>query len=98
MIYSLIDLMNLARTRLILGSGYSSYSEVAAHVGGSRGKPLPIMMAGRDFGKIVDKWAGRKRIGGAVVSKDDRERERDGEIAGFAPTSRAIQQYWPIPF
>ena len=26
MIYSLVDMMNLARTRLILGSGYSSYS------------------------------------------------------------------------
>ena len=51
--YSLIDLMNLARTRLILGSGYSSYSEVAARMGGT-GLPsshgLPILMAGRDFG------------------------------------------------
>ena len=38
LLYSLVDLMNLARTRLILGSGYSSYSEVASQVGGSRGK------------------------------------------------------------
>jgi len=51
-IYALVDMMNLAHTRLILGSGYSSYSEVAAHLGGSRGKPLPTFMAGRDFGKI----------------------------------------------
>ena len=31
--YSLIDMMNLARTRLILGSGWSSYSEVAYWLG-----------------------------------------------------------------
>ena len=34
--YSLIDMLNLAGTRLILGSGYSSYSEVAAQIGGVR--------------------------------------------------------------
>lgn len=51
--YSLVDLMNLARTRMILGSGYSSYSEVASRMGGSRGWGLPIRMAGRDFGEIM---------------------------------------------
>ena len=28
MLFSLVDMMNLARTRIILGSGWSSYSEV----------------------------------------------------------------------
>ena len=53
MIYSLVDLMNLARTKLILGSGYSSYSEVAARMGGTWGRALPIMMAGKDFGEEI---------------------------------------------
>jgi len=52
--YSLIDLMNLARTRLILGSGWSSYSEVAAYWGGEGGKPVPMLLSGRDFGSLVD--------------------------------------------
>ena len=53
MVYSLVDLMNLARTKLILGSGYSSYSEVAARMGGTWGRALPIMMAGKDFGEEI---------------------------------------------
>mmetsp|Transcript_13793 Transcript_13793/g.29888 ORF Transcript_13793/g.29888 Transcript_13793/m.29888 type:complete len:436 (-) Transcript_13793:122-1429(-) len=53
MIFSLADMFNLARTRLILGSGWSSYSEVAAYMGGRQGKPVPMLMAGRDFGYIV---------------------------------------------
>lgn len=91
--YSVIDMMNLARTRLILGSGtvpphpnhtpwlarccpaalllvgtllpdlvssyrkppgWSSYSEVAAYWGGKGGKPVPILLSGRDFGSLVD--------------------------------------------
>ena len=51
--YSLVDMMNLARTRLILGSGYSSYSEVAARMGGTWGRSLPILMAGKDFGETI---------------------------------------------
>jgi len=54
MIYSLVDMLNLGRTHLILGSGWSSYSEVAAYMGGMEGRPLPMLMAGRDFGKIDD--------------------------------------------
>ena len=58
MIYSLVDMLNLARTKLILGSGYSSYSEVAARMGGTSGdrlggRGLPILMAGRDFGDTI---------------------------------------------
>jgi len=98
LVYSLVDMMNLARTRQILGSGYSSYSEVAAYLGGTKGKPLPILMAGRDFGEIVDKWAGRKQPGSTGASRDTSEQERDGEIAGFVPTIRSVKQFWPIPF
>ena len=55
MIYSLAMMMNLAQTRLILGSGYSSYSEVAAQMGGIKGRSLPMLMAGKDFGRILSK-------------------------------------------
>jgi len=55
MLYSLVDMMNLARTSLILGSGWSSYSEVAAYMGGVDGRPLPMLMAGRDFGNLIEK-------------------------------------------
>ena len=47
--YAMVDMINLAHTRLILGSGWSSYSEVAAHLGGSGGQPKRVLMAGRDF-------------------------------------------------
>jgi len=52
-VIALVDMFNLARTRQILGSGWSSYSEVAAYVGGERARPVPMLMAGRDFGYIV---------------------------------------------
>lgn len=54
LIYSLADMMNLARTRMVLGSGYSSFTEVATQLGGSQGNPLPSRLAGRDFGRLVN--------------------------------------------
>ena len=98
MLYSLIDLMNLAATRLILGSGYSSYSEVAAHLGGTRGEALPILMAGRDFGAIVE----RRR---STMLRFEPGPENT-DLAGLplmAGTSSQlgmphIQQLWPRPF
>ena len=95
MYYSLADMLNLARTKLILGSGYSSYSEVAAQMGGSKGRSLPILMAGRDFGKIVDRRHGRGK--GAVI-------DEQFDLAGF--TNREadkggpghVRQHWPRPF
>ena len=54
MLYSIVDMLNLGRTKLILGSGWSSYSEVASYMGGDQGMPVPILMAGRDFGAMVD--------------------------------------------
>ena len=100
MVYSLVDLMNLARTKLILGSGYSSYSEVAAQIGGSRGGALPILMAGRDFGTIVE----RRR---SVVRRHTPGTEPESlDLAGFGRDSseephahqRFVQHYWPKPF
>ena len=73
MVYSLVDLMNLARTKLILGSGYSSYSEVAAQMGGERGIGMSILMAGRDFGSIVERRRSRRSraaAAGGEVSTD----------------------------
>lgn len=70
-LYALIDMLNLARTRLILGSGWSSYSEVAAFIGGQAGRPVPILMAGRDFGALVVKLQSRYRTGAACCSSLD---------------------------
>ena len=59
LVYSLVDMLNLARTRRILGSGYSSYSEVAAWIGAYATPPsttvrsIRLEMAGRDFGKVL---------------------------------------------
>ena len=36
MLYSIVDMLNLGRTKLILGSGWSSYSEVASYMGGDQ--------------------------------------------------------------
>lgn len=94
LLYSLVDMMNLARTRLILGSGYSSYSEVAAHMGGARGKPLPILMAGRDFGKLVARWGARRPLPTPPSHHSGALSDRD-----FVPELRpVVQHYWPKPF
>jgi hypothetical protein len=59
LVYSLVDMLNLANTSLILGSGYSSYSEVASWFGartqtkGTLPTPLRLEMAGRDFGAEI---------------------------------------------
>lgn len=102
MVYSLIDLMNLAATRLILGSGYSSYSEVAAQLGGAHGDALPILMAGRDFGAIVERRrssvlrleAGPENFDLAGFSLDG---AGGSSQQGGSPV-RAIQQLWSRPF
>ena len=44
--YALADLMSLARTRKLLGSHWSSFSEAASRLGGKR-----VFLSGRDFGK-----------------------------------------------
>ena len=96
MVYSLVDMMNLARTKLILGSGYSSYSEVAAQMGGLRGTALPILMAGRDFGTIVERRRGQITRFAAGGEQND--------LAGFEvyatddTPARYVQLYWPRPF
>ena len=98
MIYSLVDMMNLARTRLILGSGYSSYSEVAAQMGGRHGAALPILMAGRDFGTIVERRGARTTRLSSFNEFDSvdltgfRQRAAEEDMADFLP------RYWPCPF
>jgi len=102
MIYSLVDMMNLARTKFILGSGWSSYSEVAAYMGGDGfGEPLPILMAGRDFGEIVDRTKGGQ--GGSDVSasswnKDDAASDAAENAVRKAQFFGSLRQYWPKPF
>ena len=53
---ALADMLNLARTRRILGSSYSSFSEAARFFGRAdlRGMQLPMEFAGVDFGEGVD--------------------------------------------
>ena len=93
--YSLVDMMNLARTKLILGSGYSSYSEVAAQIGGKRGAALPILMAGRDFGTIIERRHGYRLTSGLDQGLDLAGFDRD---ALEDMKSRYVQHYWPRPF
>ena len=99
MTYSLVDMMNLARTRMILGSGYSSYSEVASQMGGKHGNAVPILMAGRDFGNIVE-----RQRGGASASRSWADGEpEDIDLAGFGRDSaekgvKYVQEFWPEPF
>ena len=111
MVYSLADMLNLAGTKLILGSGWSSFSEVAAWRGGARGKPLPMQMAGRDFGVLVPS----KRKGGAPRQLAVRQRvdveEAENDLAGFSQwhakhsdaeqgqaVEVSVQQFWKRPF
>ena len=105
MVYSLADMFNLARTRLILGSGYSSYSEVAAQMGGSRGAGLHILMAGRDFGSIVERRRGVVRRT-QQHSSSSLGHDLVTDLAGFEldqleemekPEYR-VHVYWPQPF
>ena len=95
MMYSLVDMMNLARTKLILASGYSSYSEVAAQIGGKRGAALPILMAGRDFGTIIERRHGYRLTSGLDQGLDLAGFDRD---ALEDMKSRYVQHYWPRPF
>jgi len=113
MLFSLVDMLNLARTHLILGSGWSSYSEVAAYIGGHAGKPVPILMAGRDFGVLVNNQR-NSRAGpkppccNVVADEDSRDAEVAAELVGNLALEAthtnevddqlAIQQYWPRPF
>ena len=50
---ALADLLNLARTSLVLGSGWSSFSEVAVQLGGTYRSPLNLELAGSDFGTVL---------------------------------------------
>ena len=56
-----MDLLNLARTRSLLGSSWSSFSEAAAYYGGEGGSPLQLLLAGRDFGTPALREAQRQR-------------------------------------
>jgi len=102
-LYALVDMLNLARTRLILGSGWSSYSEVAAYLGGSSGNPVPILMAGRDFGALVGAEHGR--YSPKTPCCNPLEGGTDGEAflgmeagAEDGDPDNLIQHFWPRPF
>ena len=110
MVYSLVDMMNLARTKLILGSGWSSYSEVAAYIGGAQGQPVPILMAGRDFGVVVDDKKKPSRnvpqpaccnelMEHAAGSLDFTENMGLEKVrSGGEEDEKTIQRFWPAPF
>ena len=48
-------MLNLARTRRILGSGYSSFSEAAQHYGSIRAHPLWGPLGPADWSHFVPK-------------------------------------------
>ena len=52
---ALVDMLNLARTRRILGSGYSSFSEAAQHYGSIRAHPLWGPLGPADWSHFVPK-------------------------------------------
>ena len=71
--FALIDMLNLGRTRLVLGSGHSSFSEVAAKMGASSGRfarGLPIRLAGKHFGnrRLLQNAADVAAVGPQVQS------------------------------
>ena len=54
-LYLLSALLTRFLTYLVLyWPGWSSFSEVAAYWGGEGGRPVPILVAGRDFGLVVE--------------------------------------------
>mmetsp|Transcript_8608 Transcript_8608/g.18732 ORF Transcript_8608/g.18732 Transcript_8608/m.18732 type:complete len:480 (+) Transcript_8608:481-1920(+) len=111
LVYSLVDMLNLARTKLILGSGWSSYSEVAAYWGGEGGRPVPMLLAGRDFGEILGNPRLRMRLDPATCVTPT-EVASDGSVGNMgliggareeAPTADAaarpqVQRDWAKPF
>lgn len=100
--FALADLMNLARTKLILGSGWSSFSEVAGYLGGADGLPLPMLLAGRDFGQRVE----AEQQDADASSHHERHRAPPLETRFEAEQIRgdavdghpAVQTFWPKPF
>lgn len=100
MIYSLADMMNLAQTRLILGSGYSSYSEVAAQMGGNKGRSLPMLMAGKDFGRILSK--GNTKVSAKASREKASLNTESFDLAGYsvhgAKDQWNVRVYWDRPF
>lgn len=82
-----------------MGSASTSFSEVAAYLGGAGGKPLPVLVAGRDFGPRVDykppstcsirtsKWKGVHGCG-------------DAKLKAEPPLADSVnlQHFWPKPF
>ena len=110
MIYSIVDMLNLGRTKLILGSGWSSYSEVAAYIGGAQGQPVPILLAGRDFGVVGDDKKKPSRnvpqpaccnelMEHAAGSLDFTENMGLEKVrSGGEEDEKTIQRFWPAPF
>ena len=82
-----------------------SHSQVAAQMGGAHGDALRILMAGRDFGPIIE----QRR---STVLSLQTVRPETFDLAGFAlddgevsQTSSTVgrrymhvQQHWPRPF
>ena len=69
--------------------------------GDGTGKPLPILMAGRDFGQIVDRSKGRgggDLAAGLWSNKEDDASNVAEETLRRAQSSGTLQQYWPKPF
>ena len=91
--------------------GWSSYSEVAAYWGGEGGKPVPMLMAGRDFGLLVDTpipaaapVAAAKKSGPDsefVLNLDeepDPDEDESHQMVAREDGAETLQRNWPKPF
>ena len=88
--------MSHPSTHRPLFAGWSSYSEVAAYWGGEEGRPIPMLMAGRDFGLLVDGHSSASSRPRPQVFREDFEQDilDDNKAAG----ETAVMRNWPKPF
>lgn len=66
--YAVIDMYALSRTRELLGSNWSSYTEMAERLGGLKAK-----LAGQDFGSSPEGPEGAKTLEAEQVEKSEEE-------------------------
>ena len=105
MVASLVDMLNLARCQRILGSGWSSFTEVAAQWGGGGGggeggeedDGVPLERAGIDFGVLIprEQSANGGGFGGGVRCHCNTPHLRQPGNNGYT-CSNLVTKYCPL--
>lgn len=80
--YAVIDMYALSRTRQLLGSNWSSYTEMAERLGGHKAR-----LAGQDFGAPAEEHVGGKTLERGEVEKSAEENAAEEQDRWF-DTSR----------